>query len=156
MCNLTWQHTCCVVTTHLSSTCTMWSSTVIIILDKEVCWSQTTFEVVTYWHSKNGKDILICWMHTNDITNPNQQWTEIKCCTCTIWWNIFFICTYNLFTCIYKFVNGNLWHQKTIRSTLQTFSIFIWTEQLNRAIFSTVSLEAFKSFLTIVKGWRCF
>ena len=134
----------------------MWSSTVVIVLNKEVCWSQTTFEIVSYWHGKNSKDVFISRVNTNNISYPNQKWTKIECCACSIWWNIFFIGTDYLFTSIYEFVNGNLWHQKTIGCTLQTFSIFIWTKQLNWTIFGTVSLESFESFLTIVKSWGCF
>ena len=116
--NFPWQHTCRVVTTNLSSTCTMWCCTVIFVLDKEIRWSQSAFEVVPYWHSEKCKDILICRVNTNNVSNPNQEWTKIKCCASTIWWDVFFISTDYFFTSIYKFFHWNLWHQKTISSTL--------------------------------------
>ena len=37
----------------------MWCCTVIFVLDKEIRWSQSAFEVVPYWHSENCKDILL-------------------------------------------------------------------------------------------------
>ena len=134
----------------------MWCSTVILILNQEVRWNQTTFKVVTDRHGKDGKDILICWMHTNNITNPNQKWTKIKCCTSTIWWNVLFIGFYHCLTSIYKHICWNLRHQQTICCTLRTFGILIWTEQLDASIFCTVGFQPFKGLLTVMQTWRRF
>ena len=154
--NLTWQHTSCVVPSNFCSPSTMWSSTIVLILNQEVRWNQTTFKVVTDRHCKDGKDILICRFYTNNISNTDQKRTKVKGSSCTIWWNILFICFYDCLTSIHKHICWNLRHQQPISRALQTFGVLIWTEQLDASIFCTVGFQPFKGLLTVMQTWRGF
>ena len=127
-----------------------------ILSRREVGWNQATLEVVSNWHSKNGKDVFFCWLYSYDISDSNQKRTKIECSTCSIRWDIFFIGTHYCFTSFHKHIRWNLRHQKTISSPLQAFGIFIWTEQLNTAIFCTVGFQPLESLLSIVQTWRRF
>ena len=132
----------------------MWSSTVILILNQEVRWNQTTFKVVTDRHGKDGKDILICWMHTNNITNPNQKWTKVRVAP------VPYGGTYSSLaftTALQASTNISVWnlrHEQPICRALQTFSVLIWTEQLDASIFCTVSFQPFKGLLTVMQTWK--
>ena len=116
--HFSWQKTSGIVATDLGSSCSIWCSTVILILNQEVCWNQTTFKVISNWHGKDGENILFCWFYTNDISDTNQERTEVEGSTSSIRWYVFFISTNNCFTCFYKHFCWNLRHQKTITSTL--------------------------------------
>ena len=152
--HFSWQKTGCIVPTDLGSSCSIRCSTVILILNQEVCWNQSTLKVISNWHSKDGKNILLGWFYPDDVSDTNQERTKIKGSTSSVRWYVFFISTNNCFTSRYKHFCWHLGHQETVAGTLESFSIFIWTEELNTAILCTIGFQSFKCLLSIVKTWR--
>ena len=145
----------CIVSTYFISTCTQRSSTVKLTDNHIRIGCKATFEVRAYRSNKNNKHIFASRMNTYLSSCSDQQRTDIQGCSTFIRRNKPFIRLDNHFHSLTEFLSRQLRHQNSATCTLQTFCICIRTENTDLAIFSTISLQAFKSFLTIMQASCC-
>ena len=74
----------------------------VIITDTDGNWLCAALEIWSYRCTEHTELIFIRWFYTDYRICSHHVWSDVKCCTGAIWWNVCSICFYYLLYCIYK------------------------------------------------------
>ena len=140
-----------IITAYLIDTGSQRSGTVILTDNDIGICSKTTFEIRTYRSHKYHKKIFVGRMNTYLRTCTNQQRADIQSSPAFIRGNETFIQTNNLTNHLLKTFGRQFRHQNSTASTLQTGCILIHTEYTHLTIRTSVGLQSFKSFLSVMQ-----
>ncbi len=150
-----------IVATHLIDTSAERSRTVILTDNHIVVAREATLEVRTYRSDENHEQIFSSRMHTHLCARSNEQRADVKRRTSLIWRNETLIQAHHLINHLVEFLGRQFRHQNATASALQTCCILIAAEHSHLAVRTAVSLQSFKSLLSVMQTsgshvkWNC-
>ena len=119
-------------------------------------WFHAALEVRSNRSGKYTELIVSSRFYTNYGIDSEHIRSDIKCCSCSVRWNVSFICLYCLNNSINEFIFRERRHLKTFRWVDHTLRIEVRTESDNVSILCCVSLHSFKYCLCILKNSGTF